>query len=353
MRILSVLGGRPHLVKAESIHRAFVGVPDVDHLTVECWIGALSDYPNHGDHDFAVPAPHAEVTGPTREAVTPRLDRLFADLRPDVALLYGDLPVTLIGAFLAARRKTPTVHIESGFRSGDLSDTEEWTRVMVDHLCTRRVVFSATMRRNLVAEGIPPATISEYGNPALHTLDRKLRELMDPGDEVEPATGPGLITFHHSENVCHYERAAQLTTQICRVADRYPLTVVLYDRTRARLAQLDLLKRLDHPAITLCRTLPYDRYVRVLLAARFVITDSSGLQDECRFLQKPCLVLRNATPRVEVLGKLVRLATADLAGSVAAFLAEVADPDLSQGRDLARLGRPYDRSFVELVRSIA
>ncbi len=51
------------------------------------------------------------------------------------------------------------------------------------------------------------------------------------------------------------------------------------------------------PSIMLIDTLPYTDFIGLVDGARFVITDSGGIQEETSVLGIPCLTLRTSTER--------------------------------------------------------
>ena len=279
------------------------------------------------------------------------VDDALAELRPDVILVYGDLPASEIGAYVSLHRRVPLVHIESGYRSSDISDPEERTRILLDHVSRRRITFSTKMNRNLTNEGIGPDSIAQFGDPSLQTLNRRLQGIESPWELV--ATGAfGLVTLHHHENLADGERIRTIIRQIQDLSLDFPVTFVLYERTREALLKHGLLKLLLDSSIRVVRTLSYDDYVKVLVNSAFVVTDSSGLQDECAFLQKPCIVLRKATPRVEKIGKLLSLVDHSRPNALERAVRSMIPEGGWRGPDLAYLGKPYDGSFLKLLASI-
>jgi hypothetical protein len=56
IRVVSILGGRPHLIKSSAVHRAFSG-SGMTHTLVESWLGSASDYPGEGHVDFGLSHP--------------------------------------------------------------------------------------------------------------------------------------------------------------------------------------------------------------------------------------------------------------------------------------------------------
>ncbi len=50
-------------------------------------------------------------------------------------------------------------------------------------------------------------------------------------------------------------------------------------------------------------SLPHNELINILTKTKLVITDSGGLQEECSFFNKKCLVCRETTERPESLGE--------------------------------------------------
>lgn len=214
------------------------------------------------------------------------------------------------------------------------------------------------MRSNLVWEGIDPSTISVFGNAALQTMDRRLYAMMTP---IEPAAG-GLVTFHRDENLSP-ERLETIYKKLERLSHDCALRIILYKRTRQRLAKVRLLASFeelaqDLPRVEILPTLTYDRYLCQLLRASFVLTDSSTVQDECAFLAKPCLVMREFTPRngdlgpaTQLVGNLEAVDLLDKVTSITSASASATATATADGRR-ERLGIPYDHRFISLLRTL-
>jgi UDP-N-acetylglucosamine 2-epimerase (non-hydrolysing) len=181
------------------------------------------------------------------------------------------------------------------------------------------------------------------------TLDRRLERLYAFG-RVPLAAGPVLATMHRYENVGDPHRMELFVAALARLAAGSKLLFVTYRRTRRALDRRGLLPLLEEAGIELRDTLPYDDYVRALVEAPFVVTDSSGLQDDCAFLQKPCLVLRDATPRVELAGKFMSVVPPEGWGDLAARLPEPRTDE--HERDLNKKGKEYDQSFAAWIAQI-
>jgi UDP-N-acetylglucosamine 2-epimerase (non-hydrolysing) len=289
---VSIVGGRPHLIKAESIDLALRGT-GVKHDVIRASLSAVSDYPR--DSDFGLPTPLYRVHSERREILARRLTACIEHSSPAVLLLYGDLTATAAAADAARACEVPFVHVEAGYRSWDATDEEERTRVEVDRHARAHLVYNDTMVENLMAGGISPDCIFVVADPARVTLRRHLQSVWLIG---VAGSGGGLVTFHHDETFQTPGRLRHLLGELGDLARSRPLDVVLYARTERELRRAKLLGWLrGMDGITVHTTLRFREYLQMLVRARFVVTDSSGVQDDCLTLGRPCVVVRRASPR--------------------------------------------------------
>ncbi|MFF2542563.1 UDP-N-acetylglucosamine 2-epimerase [Kitasatospora sp. NPDC058063] len=320
---------------------------------MECRLGPLSDSPQTSS-EFRLPTPLALIHEDSPGRLAGRLRSAMAAARPEVVLLYGDLDVTLLALGVANRLGVPTVHVESGYRTGDIADREEFTRVAVSHGVAHRVVFTKSMEANLRAEGIEPHTISHFGNPVVHALADRLAE--SQGYAPRPPDGPerGLVLFHREETVLDRNRLTRVIDHIEALSARFALTVVLFRRTDQQLRALGIRARLDRvaataPTVRLTPTLRHAEYVGELNRASFVLTDSSTVQDECAFLRIPCFVLRRTSPRAADFPPTTMLVNHCEPAELAALVTAAVRNEPPAPPDVERLGPAYDASFADLL----
>lgn len=294
MKALSIIGGRPHLIKAEAVHSDLVA-SGWKHQSIRVALADRSDYPEETDFDLPTPS-HRIIVETDGGRLTKGVADALLDAQADVVLLYGDLITSHFALPAVLVSNACVAHVESGYRSHDFNDFEERTRVLCDHAADIRLAYNDEMVHNLVSEGLARASIGIVPDPARITL---LRHLSDEGrDPVATADSPGVVTLHRDETVHSQHRLTQLVSAIGTLAHTRPLHVILYKRTERYLSYYGLMPELEaNSAITITSTLRYDSYLRLLRNAPFVVTDSSGLQDDCATLGVPCLVVRDATSR--------------------------------------------------------
>jgi UDP-N-acetylglucosamine 2-epimerase (non-hydrolysing)/UDP-GlcNAc3NAcA epimerase len=306
MRVLTVVGNRPQLVKAAAVSRWLRERAEeilvhtgqhYDRELSEVFFDELRLPPP--DHQLEVGSgSHGQQTA----AVLTRLEPVAKELNPDALLVYGDTNSTLGGALVAAKAGFPLAHVEAGMRSFNRSMPEEINRLVADSLSGLLVCSTETAVFNLRGEGLGTGAVLVGDVMADMALvfgpiaDRRSAALERLG--LEPA-GFCVATAHRPGNVDDPERLRLLLEVLTRVAESAPVIFPVHPRTRARLEAGGLLQGLERRGIRAIEPLGYLDMTRLVRASRAVLTDSGGLQKEAFLAAVPCLTLRDETEWVE------------------------------------------------------
>ena len=274
------------------------------------------------------------------------LDATFTRHRPSAVVVQGDTTAALAGALAANAADLPLVHVEAGLRSFDRRMPEEHNRVLVDHLADLCCAPTPTAVANLRAEGIADERILLTGNTVVESVQQLLPA---PGERERIVSGLGLperfllLTLHRPENTDDPHVLRQVLTELREVvADGLPVVFPAHPRTLDRLRRGGLGELLD--AFTTIAPQPPAQFLALQAAARLVVSDSGGVQEEVSVLKKRLVVVRRSTERPEVLGTFASLVPAGLrlAAAVRSALAE--DPAA-----LADLPSPYGAGSASRV----
>jgi UDP-N-acetylglucosamine 2-epimerase (non-hydrolysing) len=304
--IVTVVGARPNFVKAAPIHRAFCAA-GVEHAI--CHTGQHYDdaMAKVFFEDLGMPKPianlgigsgtHAEQTA----AAMLGLERFFAERRPRAILVVGDVNSTLAAAIVAAKMEMYAAHVEAGLRSGDWTMPEEVNRVVTDTVVDLLLTPSEDADRNLLAEGCAPETIVRVGNVMIDALQQHLPAARRLGVPARFGLVPqqyAVMTLHRPSNVDDPGVLTRILDAVAEIARRVPVVFPVHPRTRAQAAAMGLGRRLeDMPGLLAMPPLGYLEFLSLTAAARLVLTDSGGLQEETTVLGIPCLTLRENTER--------------------------------------------------------
>ena len=165
MKILTILGARPQIIKAAMFSKKLANLNLKGSNQINEKILHTGQHYNYElsqqiIEQLNLPAPylnleigsgtHAKVTG---EMMT-RMEEQVLKEEPDWVLLYGDTNSTLAGALTAAKLGSRVCHIEAGLRSYNRQMPEEINRVLTDHVSDLLFAPTKTAVRNLHDENI-------------------------------------------------------------------------------------------------------------------------------------------------------------------------------------------------------
>ena len=232
--------------------------------------------------------------------VMKRLEEVYLKARPDVVIVVGDVNSTLAATLTAVKLGIPVAHVEAGLRSGDRDMPEEVNRILVDAISQWLFVSEPAGVENLKREGVADERVFLVGNIMIDTLFAKLsaaRELqVTVRHEVAPL-GYALLTLHRPSNVDDPDRLAAILDAVDHLAEQMPVLFPIHPRTAGRLREFGFDERLKKLNYRLLEPLGYLETVGLMDAARLVLTDSGGIQEETTSVRVPCLTLRENTER--------------------------------------------------------
>jgi UDP-N-acetylglucosamine 2-epimerase (non-hydrolysing) len=236
---------------------------------------------------------HAEQTA----LIMQRFEPVLLERKPDWVLVYGDVNSTVAAALVCAKSLVAVGHVEAGLRSFDRTMPEEINRIVTDRLADLLFTPSADGDENLLREGTPQQRIRLVGNVMIDTLVRLLPRALERRDSLLARYHRrtyGLVTLHRPSNVDDRSALIPLLDQLSAIGMKLPLIFPIHPRTRQRLGT-DLARY--HASISFTEPLGYLDFLALQSAAKVVITDSGGIQEETTHLGVPCLTFRENTER--------------------------------------------------------
>jgi UDP-N-acetylglucosamine 2-epimerase (non-hydrolysing) len=228
-------------------------------------------------------------------------------------MVHGDTMTTVLGAIMGRAMRLPVAHLEAGMRSGDWRNPfpEEIDRLLAGRLATIHYAGTSREVENL---GRANGDVIQIGaNTVLDSLDLVPEGLALAEEALGAATLQGrfgLVSLHRSELLSSRDRLAAILELVASVRTGYPLFFVDHPVTAHALR----VHGLDQSIRSLIRIprLRYTAFIQVLRNAEFLVTDSGGCQEECFYLDVPCLIHRLVTERAEGLGTNVVMSRYDL-----------------------------------------
>ncbi len=307
MHVLLIAGARPNFMKIAPLYHRSLETDGVDCRIVHT--GQHYDYAMSQAffEDLELPEPsfylgagsgsHAQQTARIMTA----FESLCLQERPDLVVVVGDVNSTLACAIVAKKAMVPVAHVEAGLRSFDRSMPEEINRIVTDAISDHFFVSEPSGCKNLLAEGQPPERIHWVGNVMIDNLLSQLEHLKN-GAASRFASAPikdkhavyAFLTLHRPSNVDSRDALAEIVSALNDLANVLPIVFPVHPRTRKKLEEFDLHLS---DAIELLEPLGFRESLFLWKDARFVLTDSGGLQEETTALGVPCVTIRENTER--------------------------------------------------------
>jgi UDP-N-acetylglucosamine 2-epimerase (non-hydrolysing) len=222
--------------------------------------------------------------------------------RPDAILILGDTNTAYV-SIIARRMKIPVYHLEAGNRSYDNNVPEEINRKIVDHAADFNLAYTEFARRNLLAEGIHPRTISVVGSPLREVIQKHKTGIESSPILNSLGVEPDqyfLVSMHRQENVNTKHRLQEFVLALEEVHSHYslPLILSLHPRTKSMFDEFKVKLSQGLKPIT---PLGFFDYIALQANAKAVISDSGSISEEAAILKIPAITIRNSMERPEAL----------------------------------------------------
>ncbi len=307
LKILNVVGARPNFMKIAAVMRAMQRQPGFD--------ATLLHTGQHYDQamsklffeELEIPKPdiflgigsgnHGEQTG----RIMVEFEKVVLQNKPDLVVVVGDVNSTIACALVAVKQGVKVAHVEAGLRSYDRTMPEEINRILTDQISDLLFTTESSAESNLLKEGVDQAKIHFVGNVMIDTLFANLRKAGDSNILSKLSVGPkafAVLTLHRPSNVDSHENLSTILQALASVQEQIPVVFPIHPRSQDRLEQFGLKpKLLEMPNLRVTGPLGYLDFLKLMSEAKFVMTDSGGIQEETTALGIPCLTLRENTER--------------------------------------------------------
>ncbi|MBB3989894.1 non-hydrolyzing UDP-N-acetylglucosamine 2-epimerase [Croceicoccus naphthovorans] len=228
---------------------------------------------------------------------------------PKAVVVQGDTATTLAASLAAYHRHIPIAHVEAGLRSGNLARPwpEEGYRRMVTPITRWHFAPTEAAATALRCENVAEGAIETVGNTVIDALHWACARLdadsalgTAAGSLIEGAQGRPIVlaTVHRRE--ADETAMRRIAAGLLSLVESEGVQLILPLHPRSESAPLR--ERLGGvPRVTLTDPLDYFAFVRLMRAARLIVSDSGGIQEEATALGRPVLVLRDVTERREAI----------------------------------------------------
>lgn len=245
-------------------------------------------------------------------------DNVLKHFHPDWVFVQGDTTTAMAGALAAFYAKVKIAHVEAGLRSHDLQSPfpEEMNRVFVSRIANIHFCPTQLSVNNLSKEGIFK-NVFAVGNTVVDAVlagQKKLPALKNTFEKdfraIDFSKRIILVTCHRRESFGEpFKNICQAFVDIAKAHPEVLFVYPVHLNPNIRERALEYLG--NNPQILLIDPLPYAHLLWLMAESTLILTDSGGIQEEAPSLNKPVIVLRDVTERVEG----IEMGTAVLTGT--------------------------------------
>ena len=308
LKVMTVVGTRPEIIRLARVMAALDAAPAIEHIIVHT--GQNYDYELNQIFfdDLAIRKPDhfLNAAGATATEtigqILIKIDPLLETIKPDAFLVLGDTNSCLC-AIPAKKRHIPIFHMEAGNRCFDQRVPEETNRKIVDHIADINLTYSDIAREYLLREGLPADRIIKTGSPMFEVLSHyspsiEASDILSRLDLKEQQYF--VVSCHREENVNSNEKFNSFIETLNLISDRYgfPIIVSTHPRTRKMLESKNLAVR-DN--IQFLKPMGFNDYNALQMRSFAVLSDSGTISEESSILNFPALNIREAHERPEAM----------------------------------------------------
>ena len=327
MKIVTIVGARPQIIKAAALSRVIsYDFPEIQEVIVHTGQHYDKNMSDVFFTELEIPKPQINLKvgssshGAQTALMIEKIEKVMQEYLPDAVVVYGDTNSTLATAIAASKLHIPIVHIESGLRSFNKKMPEEVNRILCDHVST--LLFSPTKSgfNNLINEGFSKENSNNasadhpniyHCGDVMYDNSMYFSKLSDENSDILEKLKLRnekfiLATVHRNDNTDSKIKLTDLFTTFLQITEIHQLKIILplHPRTSKMMDQLldsKLLKKIQKSnLLTIINPAGFLDMIALEKNAELIITDSGGVQKEAYFFKKPCIILRPQTEWKEI-----------------------------------------------------
>lgn len=314
MKVVSIIGTRPEIIRTSRIHPLLDDM--CDHTIVHTNQNFTKNLKDIFFDELGLRQPDIVLKSRMNDSglshtsfglggqladMFPQIEKVFHDIKPDKVFILGDTNSALC-TIIAERMGIPVYHMESANRSFNKEIPEEVNRKLIDSIASYNLFYTDTNRHTLLREGHDPKTIFQCGNPTKEVLKHYKHKIYESPILHKLgliAQEYFLVDIHRSENINNKDRLTEIIEGLNLVAQIEDLPVVcsIHPSTKDKLEKLDIDL---HKNIRILDAFGFFDFVKLEENALIGLTDSGLCSEEYCLMKVPCVILRNETERPEV-----------------------------------------------------
>jgi UDP-N-acetylglucosamine 2-epimerase (non-hydrolysing) len=314
-KILFIFGTRPEAIKLAPIIKEFEKNDDIYQIKTcvtaqhrEMLDQVISFFNLKIDFDLNLMKKNQTLFEIT-SLILNNLEKVLNSFQPDLVFVQGDTTTAFVGALAAFYKKIKIAHIEAGLRSFDIFSPypEEANRKFISSIASFHFVPTDISFNNLINEQIKN-NIFKVGNSVIDALllgidiikENKEENYFNYFNFLNLKKKIVLITAHRRENFGKpFEKILKAIKELAKTHKNTQFVYPVHLNPNIKEIANKSLKNIEN--IFLINPLDYPYLIFLMSKSYFILTDSGGIQEEAPSLNKPVLVLREKTERVEAI----------------------------------------------------
>ena len=305
-KVLIIFGTRPEAIKLCPLIIELKKRPSIQ--TVVCTTGQHNEMLEQVLNIFGIEPDHhllIMTVGQTLYDITTKtLDMMrdiFQEEKPDLIIIQGDTTTGYAAALSGFYSSIPVAHVEAGLRTNNIQFPfpEEFNRRSISLISSYDFAPTGNAGNLLIAEGKSPDKVLVTGNTVIDAMQNTIREdFKHPELEWIGDSKFILMTAHRRESVGEKQR--DIFRAVKRVLDEHPEVKVLFPIHKNPLVRSEAYEVFNGcENIHIIEPLDFEEFHNFESRCYICVTDSGGAQEECAYLGKPTLVVRDCTERQE------------------------------------------------------
>ena len=317
-KVLVFVGTRPEAIKLAPVVRALGRIASLDLVTVstgqhgQMLSDVLVDLDWKPDREL-----RSMVEGQSLSALYGNLMALasqeIVSFKPKLVIVHGDTATALASSQAAFLSGVPVAHVEAGLRTNNLRSPfpEEMNRQLIARLATLNFAPTQEAVLQLTREGIDPKSIHLVGNSIVDATEWAFREkLSSKSDESRLRSaisesaprlrldeGFAVLTLHRRENAEKFRQILSVIREVCNQHLNFQFLFPVHPNPAIKQVAHEVLGESQN--VSLVNPLGYLEFLYLMSKARFILSDSGGIQEEGVTLSRQVLLVRDTTERPE------------------------------------------------------
>ncbi len=304
MRILTVLGTRPEIIKLSRI------IPKFDEYFKNYLIHTGQNYDYELNKiffkDLSIRKPDFFLKAATNNNIETisniihKFGNICKKIKPDAVFILGDTNSGL-AAITAKKFKIPIFHYEAGNRCFDINVPEEINRKIIDHISDINLTYSQIAKQYLIKEGIPSRNIIKVGSPMKEIFNYNYKKIQKSQILKKLNLKKEnfiLVSFHREENVDDDKTLKNFIYLLKSVCKKTRKKIIISTHSRLR-KNLKKLKHYRNKNLIFLKPLGFFDYINLMQNSYVCLSDSGTITEEASILKIPAINLRDTNERPE------------------------------------------------------